>query len=83
MGMGDIGPFYSDVANPNSIAFGEGATRLNRANEMSMQRGAVGNVAKAQEKKKQEQKTQTAQGVKSLLADLTTLEKGTKTLLGM
>lgn len=82
MGVG-ITDIYVDPANPNSIAFGEGATRLNRLNEMAMQRGAVGNVAKAEQKKKQEQKTQTAQGVKTLLADLTTLEKGTKTLLGM
>ena len=78
-----MGEFYTDPANPNSIAIGEDATRLNRANQMSMQRGAVGNIAKAEQKKKQEQKSQTAQGIKSLLADLTTLEKGGKTLLGM
>jgi hypothetical protein len=82
MGVG-ITDIYVDPANPNSIAVNENATRLNRLNEMAMQRGAVGNVAKAEQKKKQEQKTQTAQGVKTLLADLTTLEKGTKTLLGM
>ena len=82
MGVG-FTDFYVDPANPNSIAIGENATRLNRLTEMSTQRGAVGNVAKAEQKKKQEQKSQTAQGVKSLLADLTTLEKGGKTLLGM
>lgn len=79
----DLGAMYVDPGNPNSIAFGEGATRLNKLNEMSLQRGAVGNVAKAEQKKKQQQIGQTAQGVKSLLADLTTLEKGSKTLLGM
>lgn len=82
MGVG-FTDLYIDPANPNSMAFNENATRLNRLTEMSTQRGAVGNVAKAEQKKKQEQKSQTAQGVKSLLADLTTLEKGGKTLLGM
>lgn len=82
MGVG-FTDLYVDPANPNSMAFNENATRLNRLTEMSTQRGAVGNVAKAEQKKKQEQKSQTAQGVKSLLADLTTLEKGGKTLLGM
>lgn len=82
MGVG-FTDIYVDPANPNSMAFNENATRLNRLTEMSTQRGAVGNVAKAEQKKKQEQKSQTAQGIKSLLADLTTLEKGGKTLLGM
>ena len=82
MGVG-FTDLYVDPANPDSMAFNENATRLNRLTEMSTQRGAVGNVAKAEQKKKQEQKSQTAQGVKSLLADLTTLEKGGKTLLGM
>lgn len=82
MGVG-FTDLYVDPANPNSMAFNENATRLNRLTEMSTQRGAVGNVAKAEQKKKQEQKSQTAQGVKTLLADLTTLEKGGKTLLGM
>lgn len=82
MGVG-FTDLYIDPANPNSMAFNENATRLNRLTEMSTQRGAVGNVAKAEQKKKQEQKSQTAQGVKTLLADLTTLEKGGKTLLGM
>ena len=82
MGVG-FSDFYVDPANPNSIDVNEDATRLNRANQMSTQRGAVGNVAKAEQKKKQQQGSQTAQGIKSLLADLTTLEKGGKTLLGM
>ncbi len=82
MGVG-FTDIYVDPANPNSMAFNENATRLNRLTEMSTQRGAVGNVAKAEQKKKQQQGSQTAQGVKSLLADLTTLEKGGKTLLGM
>lgn len=83
MGMG-FTDVYVDPANPNSIAFDANATRLNRANEMSLQRGAIGNTAKAEQKKKQQQGAQqTAQGVKSLLADLTAMEKGSKTLLGM
>ena len=81
--MGGFIDVYVDPANPDNMAFNENATRLNRLTEMSTQRGAVGNVAKAEQKKKQEQKSQTAQGIKSLLADLTTLEKGGKTLLGM
>lgn len=82
MGVG-FTDIYVDPANPNNMAFNENATRLNRANEMSMQRGASVNTAKAEQKKKQQGVQQTAQGVKSLLADLTAMEKGSKTLLGM
>ena len=79
--MGGPIDVYVDPANPNSMAFNENATRLNRANQMSMQRGAIANVNKGE--KKEKKGVQTAQGIKSLLADLESLEKGTKTLLGM
>ena len=77
--MGGPIDVYVDPANPDKMAFGEEAKRLSTQTARDTSRGANLNLMKGEKKRKE----QSAKGIKTLMSDLSLLEQGSKTLLGM
>lgn len=72
----DLGLMYSSAGDPNNYVFGEKARALNAQTATEVARGATLNAQRVEKKKKD-------QASKTLMSDMTTLEPGVKTLLGM